>query len=218
MFIAISQRLISTNEYYELRECLALEWGELFNTNKLFKPFLPLPLSYKIPFDSYLQSTNIIAVILSGGNDLSIFSNNELSKMRDNYETLIIKKCIKMNIPLIGICRGAQIIAHFFNSKIESNISKDSKNYINHVGNHLVNSSNNKFIVNSYHNFCITKLGKDLKILASAEDKSIESFKHKNLAIYGIMWHIERSNGLENIDILKEFFNDIQKYMKNFQI
>lgn len=211
MFIAITQRLIKAENYFELRECLALDWGAIFNKNSLFKGFLPLPLSYEIPFHTYLESSNINGVILSGGNDLNIFNANILSEMRDNYESNVIKICIERQIPLLGVCRGAQMIAHFFGSSIESNLM-NKKDSINHVKNHQIVTKNETFNVNSYHNFCITNLGDNLEVLACATDKTIESFKHINLPIYAIMWHIERENGLENTTILKEWLSNIKGF------
>ncbi|VEJ52668.1 Putative amidotransferase (Type 1 glutamine amidotransferase-GATase1) [Campylobacter insulaenigrae] len=75
-FIAISQRLISNESYYEERECLALDWGKFFKEN--LQDFLPIPLSYELEFEKY-QSL-VSAVILSGGNDLYFLNKNDLSK------------------------------------------------------------------------------------------------------------------------------------------
>ncbi|HBD8787829.1 TPA: gamma-glutamyl-gamma-aminobutyrate hydrolase family protein, partial [Campylobacter jejuni] len=66
-------------------------------------------------------------------------------------------------------------------------------------------------ISNSFHNFAIEKLGEDLVELCLAEDNTIEAFKHKYENIFGIMWHIERENGLNNIQILREWFSLIKE-------
>ena len=197
--IAISQRLIEEEKYFELREALALDWGKLFTKEDLFRDFLPLPLSYEIDFEKY--KNNICAVILSGGNNLYCVDSNELSKKRDEYESKIISYCIESKLPLLGICRGAQMIAYSFESTI---IKCDS-----HLNLHSVNVENNTFIVNSFHNFCISKLGENLIPLAYSEN-TIEAFKHEKYPIYGIMWHIERENGLENKDILREWISKIK--------
>ncbi|MBZ7964105.1 gamma-glutamyl-CDP-amidate hydrolase [Campylobacter sp. 2457A] len=201
MFIGITQRLICNQSYFEERETLALDWGRLFNL-EIFSGFLPLSLSYEIDFSMYEK--HLSAVILSGGNDLSIYDHGALSCKRDDYEKKIIEYCLKTNTPLLGICRGAQMIAHYFDSSLNS--------CINHIGNHeiLLNDGAN-CVVNSFHNYAISALGKDLISLAKASDKSIEAFKHKDKNIYGIMWHIERENGLENVNILKEWLNLIKE-------
>ncbi len=40
-------------------------------------------------------------------------------------------------------------------------------------------------------------LGEELEALSLAEDESIESFRHRRLHLYGIMWHIERKGGMD---------------------
>ena len=194
-FIVITQRLIENQEYYEMREVLSLDWGKFFATQEIFQGFLPLPLSYGIDFTKYADK--LCAVILSGGNDLSCYNDTMPSMMRDRYEIGIIEYCIQNRLPLLGICRGAQIIAHFFNSTIES--------CIGHVGQHAIYQGDETFIANSFHNYMITQIPSNLIVLATAKDTSIESFKHKTLQIYAIMWHIERENGLHNTQILQEW-------------
>jgi len=57
--------------------------------------------------------------------------------------------------------------------------------------------------VNSYHQFGIEKLAlnSSLKPIAWAEDGSIEALMHKELPIYGIMWHPEREHPYPEVDI-----------------
>ncbi|MCR2064281.1 MULTISPECIES: gamma-glutamyl-CDP-amidate hydrolase [Campylobacter] len=198
MFIGISQRLLLNESYYELREALALEWGAFFKTN--LQGFLPLPLSYEIDFKAY--APHLKGVILSGGNDLNSLNPNELSLKRDAYESKIIAHCLKNDLPLLGICRGAQMIAWYFKSSL--------KPCQNHIGTHSILTKKGVFEVNSFHNFCIENLGENLKSLAVAEDKSIEAFKHKKRQIYGIMWHIEREKGLGESAIFKKWLKGVK--------
>ena len=125
-YIAISQRLYSMQEYNEVRESLALDWGQFFAIH--LHDFLMLPLSYKQDIAPYLP--DIAGVILSGGNDLSVCNDTPLNKERDIFETNLIDLCIKDSIPLLGVCRGAQMIAYYFNSQITP--------CKNHVGLHEV--------------------------------------------------------------------------------
>ena len=201
MFIGISQRLVCNESYAELREALSIEWGALFNAE--FKDFLPLPLCVEIPFSRY---ENVLkGVILSGGNDLSVFNDLRQNQIRDNYEAQILTHCANLNIPVLAICRGAQFMAHFFGSEILS--------YQNHIGAHLVcDSQGREFSVNSFHNYAIMNLGKDLECLARAQDNTIEAFRHKTLPFFALMWHIERKNGLENKAILESFKKEIFIY------
>lgn len=200
MFIAISQRIAKHESYNEIREMLSIEWGALFRVE--FSGFLPLPLCVEIDFTRYENAIN--GCILSGGNDLSAFNNSLENKIRDEYERQIIARCAYLNMPLLGICRGAQVLAQYFGSEI-----KPCKN---HIGNHNVRDIfGNEFRVNSFHNYAITNLGADLESLAIAEDNSIEAFKHKSLPFYALMWHIERKNGLNDKSILERFKQEILK-------
>ncbi|CAM2801246.1 gamma-glutamyl-CDP-amidate hydrolase [Helicobacter burdigaliensis] len=200
-FIGITQRLLQNESYYELREALALEWGEFFSKN--LKGFLMLPLSYEIDFEDYKDFLS--GVILSGGNDLNSLNPNPLSQKRDLYEAKIIEACKKINMPLLGICRGAQILGGHFGAKLEKGEG--------HVGEHFVKTTQNKiYKVNSFHNYCIMALKEELVAHSYAEDKSVESFYHKALPFFGIMWHIEREGGMENQEIFTKWLQAVKNF------
>ena len=74
-----------------------------------------------------------------------------------------------------------------------------------------VNSLNKKTItINSYHDYGIKEdyLGKNLKVLATTKDGSVELFKHKTKKIIGMMWHPERYKNLRSFELkfIKKFF------------
>ena len=193
--IGITQRLEQNSTYYEIREALSLEWGELLSDVNF------IPLSYTKPIEKY----NINGIILSGGNDLSHLNPNNLSILRDKYENNVIKYAIESNTPILGVCRGAQMLAYYFDSTLQK-----MPNHVNK--NHTIKFQDETYKVNSFHNYCITKLGEKLQILATADDDTIESFRHKDFPIFGMMWHIEREKILStpSKEILESFF----KYLK----
>lgn len=202
-FIGITQRLLENTSYYEVREALSVEWGEFFK--EYLQGFLPLPLSYAIPFSVYVESLggSLSGVILSGGNDLNSLNPNPFSAMRDAYESQILTHCLQHNLPLLGICRGAQMIAHYFGAKLES--------LNGHIGNHQVFdiSSGERFETNSFHNYGVRTLSDCLESLVEAEDSSIEAFKHKHKPIFALMWHIERKNGMGKDKIFQEWLSKL---------
>lgn len=163
--------------------------------------FKPITISnfYRNP-SKFIEKLNIKGIVLSGGSDLGKFT------LRDNNEIKLISYGIKKKIPILGICRGMQIINKYYNGgliKIEDHVRKS------HL---IVNfSSKNKAIVNSYHNFAIdmNKMSKDLKpVYICKKDSSVESFLHNKELILGIMWHPEREKVLKKFDkkIIKKFF------------
>ena len=134
-------------------------WLNFFDKKKY--DYYVVPNSIKI-LPKYLKK-KVDLIILSGGNDL--FENFKSSKNRLKIEKKLIDNSIKKNIPLIGICRGMQLINYFFGGKI--------KRIPHHMRTkHEIKLNNNffpkkKIKVNSFHNFGISKkiLGKDLEIL-----------------------------------------------------
>ena len=197
--ILISQAIIHDKSRNEISDNLDTRLVDFFL--KLNYNPLTISNSYKSP-DSLLKTLNLSAIILSGGANFGKFPK------RDNLEKALISYSIRKKIPLIGICRGMQMINKFFNGKlikIDHHVKK----------NHLIRDvkNNRKIIVNSYHNYAISEktIHKDLLILFRClKDRSIEAFKHRKYKILGIMWHPEREKKFKNYDkrFIKKFLNN----------
>ncbi len=140
-------------------------------------------------------------IILGGGNDLKSFSKKKEDLIRHNYNLSALKYAIKNKTPIIGICLGAMFISAYFGSRIIKST--------NHRKKHKVYFFKKKKVmtVNSYHNYIIKDLSIYLKSICYAKDNSIELYKHKNLKVYGMMWHPERNSKINRFD--KKFFKDI---------
>ena len=90
-------------------------------------------------------------IILPGGNDL--YSKNKMSKTRLKVEFELIKYGLKNDIPILGICRGMQVINLFFKGKQKKIIGHmKSKHQIFFKKKYFTKT---KMSVNSFHNFCI---------------------------------------------------------------
>ncbi len=202
--IGISSRIVKAKNYDEKRDAISHDWPpflEKINSNIIF---IPNTLNN---VEDFLNDVGINGLILSGGDNIG--DNQE----RDDTEKKILNFAIKYKIPLLGVCRGMQVINKYFDGSIEKN------NDSSHVGTlHNVNLINdnikssikkNSLKVNSFHNNIITisTLGKNIEPFAITDkDKTIEGFFHKILPIVGIMWHPERDSSYENQLIVKEIF------------
>lgn len=203
--ILLTQRLVSNEKYYEIRENLDVRWGQLLSKADL------LPIAFPSGFGvaEFCDPLGIGGVILTGGNDLSVFSASDLSKRRDNFEFEILRYCIARNIPVLGVCRGCQVIAAFFESElgeIEGHVGTEHKLRFADID--FLKGMDQERLFNSFHNYSIRILGESLRAIAWAEsDGSIEAIKHKELPILGIMWHPERSvDSDSDIVFLRKFF------------
>lgn len=205
--IALTQRLIENGSYYEIRECLDVNYPKLIEACG----FLPIILPYEIDFENYFKNIGIDGVILTGGNDLYSCNKNELSKKRDKFEKKLLQYCMKNNITVFGICRGMQVIAEYFGSAFNK---VDNQKNIKHTLKININSKYNKELeklkaVNSYHNFVIDKLSEQFIISATNEYNVIKAIEHKEYKIFAQMWHSERESPFikDEIALIKKIFN-----------
>ena len=171
-------------------------WINYFKLKKISFYSIPNISTYKYNF-----SKNFIKlIILPGGNDL--YSKNKMSKTRLKVEFELIKYGLKNDIPILGICRGMQVINLFFKGKQ------------NRIYGHMKNSHRiyfekkifgKKFMyVNSFHNFGIPlkKMSNKFDVIALDKDKNVEIFKHKRKNILGLMWHPERNKTYNQLNLI----------------
>lgn len=204
--IGISLRVVDALNYVEKRDALSHDWPKLFDELELIPIFIPNTLKN---IKNFLDELSLNGIVLSGGDDIG--ENYD----RDKTENFLLKYAIDKKIPLIGICRGMQLINNYFGGKqiIDNNNQ--------HIGNDheikIVNSKisqilNSKIIeVNSFHKNMINvdNLGNNLDVFATFDkDKSVEGFIHSSLPIIGVMWHPERNPNNDNKQIISKIFKD----------
>jgi|TARA_B110000438_G_scaffold204352_1_gene196038 N5-(cytidine 5'-diphosphoramidyl)-L-glutamine hydrolase len=196
--IAISLRVASIGKYEEKRDSISYDWLNFFNKLDIFPILIPNLIQ---DLELFLDEVKIDGIILSGGDNVG---ENE---MRDSTEKRIITYGIKKNLPIIGICRGMQVLNLNFNGKVRFNEA------IDHAGKkHEIQLKEEKLIINSYHNNLIKnedELGDNLKSIAIASnDKTIEGFKHEKLPVFGIMWHPEREKTTFHYRLINSFLRN----------
>lgn len=206
--IAITQRLLLNESYYEVREALDIKWALLLKELN----FLPIVLPTQYDFEEYFNTLGIDGILLTGGNDLNSVNENKESSLRDEFEKKLIKYAIKYNTPIFGVCRGMHIIAEYFGSdlaKVQNQVNIKHKLQINKKSKYY-DRLNTLEKVNSYHNYSINNISNDFLVSAWGENQIIKAIEHKKYKIFAQMWHSERENPFnENeLNLIKEFFND----------
>tara|TARA_B100000963_G_C22635061_1_gene677159 strand:+ start:3917 stop:4537 length:621 start_codon:yes stop_codon:yes gene_type:complete len=206
MIIGLSQRVDLNKEYNETRDCLDQNWYKVIKSNNC--NVLPIPNCVK-SFEAILSNVEIGGFILTGGNDISsLRGSKNISKERDEIERIILDFSMKRKLPLLGVCRGFQMM----NIYLQGSLSKVT-GHVNTINS--VQIIENDFFkmqeieVNSYHEWGINKkdLSSHLHPLAFASDGSIEAAYHNELNWMGIMWHPERGESQIDKDIFKKLFS-----------
>jgi gamma-glutamyl-gamma-aminobutyrate hydrolase PuuD len=168
-------------------------------------------------------------LLLQGGADVSPQSYAEAStshewpgdRVRDMYELELLHEFIESGKPVLGVCRGCQLINVAFGGTLYQDIATDVPTASAHVnedydqhrhgihfpdGSTLVNMfpGRRDAIVNSIHHQAVKTLGRDLNIEAvSASDGIIEAVRYRRAPfVMGVQWHPEfhRAGGAELLD------------------
>ena len=150
-------------------------------------------------------------LILCGGADIhpayygeDINGSNGIDLDRDRREFALTDYFVKNRKPILGICRGLQLLNVYFGGSLHQDIpnAKEHASFADYDLIHSVHTVNgglfeqlydSEFVVNSYHHQAVKKLGDGLTINLLSEDESvIEGFVHGTLPIIAVQWHPER--------------------------
>jgi gamma-glutamyl-gamma-aminobutyrate hydrolase PuuD len=209
MLIAVSMRVTENHTYVEQRDSLSHDWAQLFNAISV-TPIL-IPNLIEDP-TKYLKDLPISGLILTGGE--SVIENdtsNQVTayKKRDATELNLLSYASENKIPILGTCRGLQLINRFFNGKNSSRINQTHNHTVacNHDITILTNSiipdmSKQIISVNSYHEdgVLIEEISSELRAFATWNNETVEGIYHPELPILAIQWHPERNSEITSLD------------------
>lgn len=219
MRIGVSMRVSPTKEYAELRDAISHDWVRYLNAMGLFPVLIPNALD---DAKRYARDAGIEALLLTGGNDVSpgtygaeleSSSGDSACLERDRTELQLLAFAEERRLPVLGVCRGMQLLNVFFGGTLVQSISRQIGPQVNHVAHdHPVKIIHPKFAeflgatratVNSYHTQGVVRrtLGKGLEPFAESEaDGVLEGIIHTRLPMAGVQWHPERKSPAQAID------------------
>ncbi|MCI5902465.1 MAG: gamma-glutamyl-gamma-aminobutyrate hydrolase family protein [Blautia sp.] len=155
-------------------------------------------------------------LILPGGGDISPARYNEknngsrnIDNATDNMQFAVLDKFVRAKKPVLGVCKGHQIINVYFGGSLYQDIRghmavwhtayrRDSSILFDVCGKSLS--------VLSFHHQSVKRLGRDLEIIQTAAGGTVEAIQHRVLPVYGVQYHPE-GMGASGQKILKQFLN-----------
>ncbi len=186
------------------------------------------------------------ALLLTGGED--VFPGNygqaedtvncgRINYYRDSLEFLLIDLALDHEMPVMGVCRGQQILNVALGGSLIVDIPSELNTRVYHrcydwekcfhdvrvFDDNLLSeiSGINKGNVNSNHHQAVKMLAKKLKVLAISNDGLIESVGWKEPLdksyLLAVQWHPERldSTNMLSRPLAERFLTETRKYHSN---
>lgn len=148
-------------------------------------------------------------LLLPGGGDLEPWrygreniASKEVDSERDQIELGLLGRFLGKKRPVLGICRGLQVINVAFGGTLlqdlpgHSTVAGVDRLHSVHTAPSILRTLYGETsIVNSAHHQAIERLGADLEAIQWAPDGTVEALIHRNLPIWAVQWHPERLRG-----------------------
>ena len=179
-------------------------------------PLAIAPIFDKTYLDNVMETLD--GLLLSGGGDINprLYGEAHQKKLgpleprRDDIEMYLIEKAIEKQVPILGICRGYQLLNVYFGGTLIQNLESEYDTKVEHVAvcgrkssiTHTVTFDEgsiyqkifgeNMLEVNSLHHQAVKVLGSGLIESGKSEDGLIEAIEHVCYSkLIGVQWHPE---------------------------
>ena len=159
----------------------------------------------------------IQGVVLSGGGDIDPFilgedphpAISEVEPLRDAFELALTRQAMERDLPLLGICRGAQVLAIAGGGRLQQHLEPDAPRRIQHMQSaprshpsHRIRilegtclsllAGTREMRVNSFHHQAVQDVGAGFRVAALAPDGVIEAIENPSYKfLLGLQWHLE---------------------------
>ncbi len=180
--------------------------------------------------------SKVDGIVLTGGgdidpdyfNEIPIKELGEINELRDAFDIALIKLASARQIPILGICRGLQVINVAFGgslyqdiiSQYRSPLLEHNQELPREEPSHTVKIVKDSFLetitgktelqTNSFHHQAIKIPADDFLIAATSSDGIIEAFEAPFKHIYGVQWHPENmtSTNEDMLNLFRFFINE----------
>lgn len=236
--IAITSSMdLNPNRLNDNRTMVSLDYSNSMINSGGIPVILPITDNFEVIKE---QVKYFDGLILSGGGDPdpNLYGEDCLQELgditpeRDTFELAILEEFLKTKKPILGICRGLQLMNVFYGGTlyqdikyVDTNIQHKQK-WLADLPTHDINILENNILfeifgkkarTNSFHHQMIKDLGRELTSIATANDGVIEAIQNKNYPFfYGVQWHPEMMASRGNLG-MKKIFDKFIESCKNLE-
>ncbi len=173
-----------------------------------------LPLVDSDDADSLIGCVD--GLLITGGPDVSplLYEEEPCQRMggccqhNDLMEFALLRSAVAAGKPVLGICRGLQVINVAYGGTLYQDIPSQLPGSLLHLQNsargeatHTVQivpgsyaheiCGSEKIYVNTFHHQSVKEVGKTLKITANAPDGIVEAIENDDGSVFAVQWHPE---------------------------
>lgn len=204
--IAVTQRVSEESSYRERRDALDQRWIDFLLSVGLFPVLIPNHLAF---VEAMIEGSGVQGILLTGGNSLCKYGGE--AKERDQVEKYLLEWSMKKDLPVLGVCRGMQLVQDFFGNElnpVDGHVG--ARHELSIVeGRRLSDVLTKLASVNSYHEYGTKVVSGELAACAHSLDGVAMAVEHVSRRVYGVMWHSERESPFVKEE--QEVFNYIFK-------
>lgn len=180
-------------------------------------PVLITPAHTEAAIDALLDAC--CGLVLSGGEDVDPERYGERPSpalgatlpARDEMEFRALRCALRRDLPVLGICRGCQVLNVHFGGTLYQDIDTERPGHLLHQQlapwserTHAASVQRDSLLyrmigedrlfINSFHHQAVKGLGEELRVVARAEDGLVEAIEHETRPwVVGVQWHPERN-------------------------
>ena len=158
----------------------------------------------------FLVNKNLSGIILSGGPN----------SVKDKKSPKLDKKILSLNIPILGICYGLQLLCNEFKGKIGQSSSREYGHSLIHHNkkSELFKGIKKTSQVWMSHGDHIKKEPNGFVVTSFSNKNVISSIEDKKKMIFGLQFHPEVYHSLDGKKILSNFLFNICKISTKFKL
>jgi GMP synthase (glutamine-hydrolysing) len=183
--------------------------GRRIREHGVYSEIVPFDITPK-EIEALSEKFNIRGIILSGGP----------SSVYDPNAPRIDAKILELNLPVLGLCYGHQLLAQIIKGKVEPATCKEygiaEVNIDKPEG--VLNGLDNKEIVWMSHGDTVLQLPPDFEQLAHTSNCPVAAYRHKTKPIYGLQWHPEVIHTKNGELMLNNFIFEVCKCEANWKM